>query len=204
MKHLFSTWKIELSKSLSQAKAYKKEYESYGNVSISLDYLLGAIPVKVYHADKLVGGVVYNGFLPMRYLDVFKDEKDKITLLESEHLRENDLLEMSAIFKCHNTNKWERVLFFVVIFYFAHKLAVRFNKIAILGGSLVKAIQKSQSRLMSHVLFRSPLHTTDKNLKPSNGKIAMIYYAKTNGFFKKAMGVIIVDTWNKLIQQSKK
>jgi hypothetical protein len=193
-------WKVKFAKTSGEANFYKQAYEMSGShVSVEMDYLLGTEPITVYHKGKLIGGCVYNGVLQSRYLDLFKSAKEKRKLLESEKLKEQDFLEMTCIFRKKGTSNLERMIFYCVVLYYAWKYLKKFKKIAILSGSVVKAIQEQQSKLMKHILLRTPVNRTHKLFHKVDG-IAMIYYVRVEEFVFNAIAALLNDVWQRVFK----
>jgi hypothetical protein len=193
-------WMLKFAKTSGEANFYKKEYEMSGShVSVEMDYLLKTEPMLIYHKGKLIGGCIYNGVLKLRYLDLFKSMKEKRKLLESENLTEQDFLEMTCIFRKKGSSNLERIIFYCIVLYYAWKFLKKFKKIAILSGSVVKAIQEQQSKLMKHILLRTPVNRTHKLFHKVDG-IAMVYYVRVEEFVFNAFAVLLNDVWHRVFK----
>jgi hypothetical protein len=206
MKQIFFTnWKIVLVNTKELAETYKREYEAQGNVGIEIDYILGCVTLLIYKNERLIGGVVINSGekQKLRYLEILKSKHDRDILLKNEEINENDLMELTAIYHTKGITPRERLIFYGIVFYQTFKYLELWNKIGILGASVIEKIQKMQMRLMPHLLLKSAINESFTLFGKVDG-VVMIYYCTNEEFAFKAIQVLVEDTLSGLFKIRKK
>jgi hypothetical protein len=202
---IFTPWEIVLVDTEDLAETYKGAYEEQGNVKIENDYILGCVSLLIYKNGRMIGGVIINSGekQKLRYLEILKSKHDKDVLLKNEEIEENDLMEITAIFHTKGITPRERLFFYGIVFYQTFKYLELWNKIGILGASVIEKIQKMQMRLMPHLLLKSAINESFTLFGKVDG-VVMIYYCTSNEFAFKAIQVLVEDTLSGLFKFRKK
>jgi hypothetical protein len=197
--------KIKYARTEELAILFQKEYESLGNVSVSKEYILKSESMLFYNREKLIGGVIINSGLhhPLRYLKVIKSKQDRTNLLKIDSIEEKDLMEVSCIFHERNISTFERLLFFISIFQKTYYYAHLWQKIGILGGSVISKIQRIQMRLMRHIIFRATINHKLTLFGEHKG-VLILYYCRKDEFILASINVLWSDILRKIFDQKSK
>jgi hypothetical protein len=187
----FNSFKLVPAKTVELANLYKSTFEKRGDVIVETEYVLECDSFLFFKGDRLIGGCILNSGdkMPLRYLEVYKNKEDKILSLETEGIKESEILEMTCIF-LNPESHFERIAFYTFIFYKTRSLARAWGKKVILGGSIHTKVQKIQMRLMRHVLLRSNVNETLAMDKHKNC-VVMVYYCKSSEFLSGVIFVLI-------------
>ncbi len=193
MKALFSNWQCSSATGcVEQATFFINEYGKLNNVPLNDEYVWRCNSVTVYKDGKYSGGTLLNINASYRYFEVFEDEIQKLAILKNEEIEENQIMEITAIHHVKGIKPLDRLIFFGILYYQAWRYAKKNGKTIIMGGSIIKAVQRYQLRALTRILVCMPLNKSFSTHGITAG-VAKIYYIERSRFLKNVTLLLLSD-----------
>lgn len=195
MKAFFSNWQCSSATGCAeQAKSFIDEYGKLNNVPLNDDYVLRSNSITVYKDGKYLGGEILNKNAPYRYFEVFEDEAQKMAILKNEEIEEDQIMEITAIHHVKSIKPLERLIFFGILYYHGWHYAKKNGKTIIMGGSIIKAVQRYQLRALTRILVCMPLNKSFA-IHGITSSVAKVYYIQRSRFLRNVTLLLISDSF---------